>query len=105
MEGYPSGRRGLIANELVWGNLEREFESPTLRQTLAGLHKKRDSDLALLGANLPPSAIYLSLKSPISAFFRACSSIRRAAHEENTNLGDFKSQLEARLFGVLGVVC
>ena len=31
-EGYPSGRRGLIANELVWGNLERGFESLTLRQ-------------------------------------------------------------------------
>ena len=32
MEGYPSGRRGLIANELVRGNLERGFESLTLRQ-------------------------------------------------------------------------
>ena len=32
MEGYPSGRRGLIANELVWGNLERGFKSLTLRQ-------------------------------------------------------------------------
>ena len=32
-EGYPSGRRGLIANELVWGNLERGFKSLTLRQT------------------------------------------------------------------------
>ena len=31
-EGYPSGRRGLIANELVWGNLERGFKSLTLRQ-------------------------------------------------------------------------
>ena len=30
-EGYPSGRRGLIANELVWGNLERGFKSLTLR--------------------------------------------------------------------------
>ncbi len=32
MEGYPSGRRGLIANELVRGNLERGFKSLTLRQ-------------------------------------------------------------------------
>lgn len=34
MEGYPSGRRGLIANELVRGNLERGFKSLTLRQRL-----------------------------------------------------------------------
>ena len=29
------------------------------------------------------------LKGAISAFFRVCSSIRRAAHEENTNLAPF----------------
>ena len=32
LEGYPSGWRGRFAKSLVWGNLEREFESPTLRQ-------------------------------------------------------------------------
>ena len=31
-EGYPSGLRGWFAKSLVWGNLEREFESPLLRQ-------------------------------------------------------------------------
>lgn len=40
MEGYPSGRRGLIANELVRSNLEREFESLTLR------HKSTAKSLA-----------------------------------------------------------
>jgi hypothetical protein len=31
-EGYPSGLRGWFAKSLVWGNLEREFESLLLRQ-------------------------------------------------------------------------
>jgi hypothetical protein len=31
-EGYPSGLRGWFAKSLVWGDLEREFESPLLRQ-------------------------------------------------------------------------
>ena len=30
-EGYPSGLRGWFAKSLVWGDLEREFESPLLR--------------------------------------------------------------------------
>ena len=35
-EGYPSGLRGWFAKSLVWGDLEREFESPLLRhQTYA----------------------------------------------------------------------
>ena len=33
-EGYPSGWRGLIANEIVRGNLERGFKSLTLRHFL-----------------------------------------------------------------------
>ena len=32
VEGYPSGLRGRFAKSLVWGDLEREFESPLLRQ-------------------------------------------------------------------------
>ena len=31
-EGYPSGLRGWFAKSLVWRDLEREFESPLLRQ-------------------------------------------------------------------------
>jgi hypothetical protein len=31
-EGYPSGLRGWFAKSLVRGDLEREFESPLLRQ-------------------------------------------------------------------------
>ena len=31
-EEYPSGWRGRFAKSLVWGDLQREFESPILRQ-------------------------------------------------------------------------
>ena len=42
MEGYPSGLRGWFAKSLVWGDLEREFESPLLRQ-----NKNRDIHISI----------------------------------------------------------
>ena len=75
MEGYPSGRRGLIANELVWGNLERGFKSLTLRQGLK-LSLKRKFSKGIGEPELTSLLYLLKNNSYISSSLPAPSSSR-----------------------------
>jgi hypothetical protein len=72
-EGYPSGLRGWFAKSLVWGNLEREFESLLLRQR----NTLNDVGVFLLYKKIPTFACAVNVGR--RARRRLCSAATRAA--------------------------
>jgi hypothetical protein len=90
-EGYPSGLRGWFAKSLVWRDLEREFESPLLRQI-----KNRDIRISIFNflrkREIRTPAV---LQSKTSAEFGAVNEAKKSTKyfSERMNGGGFSRYL------------